>query len=31
MLALIGLVTFFALWWQFSHKRARTEVPEPGV
>ena len=31
MLALIGLATFFALWWQFSHKRARTEVPEPGI
>lgn len=31
MLALIGLMTFFALAWQFSHKRAQARLLEPGA
>lgn len=31
MLALIGLITFFALLWQFAHKRTRSRVAEPGT
>lgn len=31
MLTLIGVTTFFALGWQFSHKRAAPGVLEPGA
>lgn len=31
MLALIGLITFFALLWQFARKRTRSRVAEPGT
>ncbi len=31
MLAAIGVITFFALWWQFSHKRHAPEILEPGA
>lgn len=31
MLALIGIITFFALGWQFSHKRRVPVILEPGA
>lgn len=31
MLALIGVITFFALGWQFSHKRRTRSILEPGA
>ncbi|WP_318385342.1 multidrug efflux MFS transporter MdtH [Enterobacter sp.] len=31
MLAAIGVITFFALWWQFSHKHPAPEILEPGA
>jgi len=31
MLALIGVLTFFALGWQFSHKRRVPDILEPGT
>lgn len=31
MLGVIGFITFLALWWQFSTKRATTGMVEPGA
>ncbi len=31
MLGVIGLITFLALWWQFSAKRISTGMVEPGA
>nr|WP_318382058.1 multidrug efflux MFS transporter MdtH [uncultured Enterobacter sp.] len=31
MLAAIGIITFFALWWQFSQKRSHPQMLEPGA
>ncbi|MDY0971161.1 multidrug efflux MFS transporter MdtH [Siccibacter turicensis] len=31
MLGVIGMVTFLALWWQFSHKRPEPTMLEPGT
>ncbi len=31
MFGAIGFMTFLALWWQFSTKRATTGMVEPGA
>lgn len=31
MLGVIGIITFLALWWQFSFRRASTGMVEPGA